>query len=66
MIAFPFVGQEELDIKRLQGRLIERQRTFDIADAQNNVVEHCSLLQVAEALAALFCDSTRLPCDSKR
>src|SRR5713226_4975979 len=42
MITFALVGQEELDIKRLQGRLIERQRTFDIADSQNHVVEHCS------------------------
>jgi hypothetical protein len=30
MIAFTLVGQEELDVKRLQGRLIERQRTFDM------------------------------------
>src|SRR6202022_1269809 len=42
MIAFALVGQEELDIKRLQGRLIERQRTVDIADSQNHVVELCS------------------------
>src|SRR5258708_30956401 len=42
MITFALVGQEELDIKRLQGRLIERQRTLDIADSQNHVVEHCS------------------------
>jgi hypothetical protein len=49
MIAFALVGQEELDIKRLQGRLIERQRTFDIADSQNHVVEHCSLLQITSA-----------------
>src|SRR5260370_33841580 len=42
MITFALVGQEELDIKRLQGRLIERQRTFDITDSQNHVVEHCS------------------------
>src|SRR5712691_7304965 len=35
MIAFALVGQEELDIKRLQGRLIERQRTFDVTDSQN-------------------------------
>src|SRR5579863_5707270 len=37
---FAFVRHEEFDIKRLQGRLIERQRTFDIADGQNNMVEH--------------------------
>src|ERR1700682_3731049 len=42
MITFALVGQEELDIKRLQGRLIERQRAFDITDSQNHVVEHCS------------------------
>jgi hypothetical protein len=35
MIAFALVGQEELDMKRLQGRLIERQRTFDIADSES-------------------------------
>src|SRR5260370_40133534 len=34
MIAFALVGYEELDIKRFQGRLIERQRTFDIADSR--------------------------------
>jgi hypothetical protein len=39
MIAFALVEQEEPDIKRLQGRLIERQRSFDIADSQNPVVE---------------------------
>jgi hypothetical protein len=39
MIAFALVEQEELDIKRLLGRLIERQRSFDIADSQNPVVE---------------------------
>src|SRR6266478_7922857 len=37
---------------RLQGRLIERQRTFDIADSQNHVVEHCSLLQITSASTA--------------
>src|ERR1017187_7551704 len=52
MIAFALVGQEELDIKRLQGRLIERQRTFDIADSQNHVVEHRSLLQITRASKA--------------
>jgi hypothetical protein len=39
MIAFALVKQEEPEIKRLQGRLIERQRSFDIADSQNPVVE---------------------------
>src|SRR5579863_8839873 len=52
MITFALVGQEELDIKRLQGRLIESQRTFDIADSQNHVVEHCSLLQIAQIAEA--------------
>src|SRR5712692_11647376 len=54
MIAFALVGQEELDIKRLQGHLIERQRTFDIADSQNYVVEHCSLLQNHKGFNGLF------------
>jgi hypothetical protein len=39
MTVFALVRQEELDIKRPQGRLIEGQRTFDIADSQNDVVE---------------------------
>src|SRR5207245_9102931 len=40
MTAFALIRHEELDMKRLQGRLIEGQRTFDIADSQNHVVEH--------------------------
>src|SRR5258708_32955623 len=40
MTVFALVRHEEFDIKRLQGRLIESQRTFDIVDSQNNVVEH--------------------------
>src|SRR6267154_2000209 len=40
MTVFALVRHEEFDIKRLQGRLIERQRLFDIADSENNVVEH--------------------------
>jgi hypothetical protein len=44
MTIFALVRHEEFDIKRLQGRLVEHQRTFDIADSQNDVVEHrCSL-----------------------
>jgi len=31
MTAFALVEEEEFDIKRFQGRLVERQRTFDIA-----------------------------------
>src|SRR5881397_1335408 len=46
MTVFALIRHEEFDIKRLQGRLIEGQRTFDIADSQNHVVEHCSLLQI--------------------
>jgi hypothetical protein len=37
------VRHEKFDIERFQGRLIKGQRTFDIADSQNNVVEHRSL-----------------------
>src|SRR5713226_10950 len=40
MTVFALVRHEEFDMKRLQGRLIEGQRTFDIADSENNVVEH--------------------------
>src|SRR5258708_30584366 len=40
MTVFALVRHEELDMKRLQGRIIEGQRTFDIADSQNDVVEH--------------------------
>src|SRR5712692_8681589 len=41
-------------MKRLQGRLIERQRTFDIADSQNYVVAHCSLLLNHKGFNGLF------------
>src|SRR5580658_8906597 len=40
MTVFALIRHEAFDIKRLQGRLIERQRTFDIADSENNVVDH--------------------------
>src|SRR6266478_3982315 len=43
---FALVRHEEFDIKRLQGRFIERQRPFDIADSENNVVEHSSPSQI--------------------
>jgi hypothetical protein len=39
MTVFTIERQKEFDIKRLQGRLIEGQRTIDIADSQNNVIE---------------------------
>src|SRR3989441_11596958 len=52
MTVFALIRHEEFDIKRLQGRLIEGQRTFDIADSQNHVVEHCSLLQITRASTA--------------
>src|SRR5690349_21796031 len=42
MTVLALVRHEEFDMKRLQGRLIEGQRTFDIADGQNDVVEHRS------------------------
>src|ERR1700726_96051 len=42
MAVFALVRHEESDLKRLQGRLIEGQRTFDIAHSQNKVVEHRS------------------------
>jgi hypothetical protein len=35
-----FVGQEELDIQGLQSRVIKRQRAFDIAYSQDDVVDH--------------------------
>ena len=51
-------------MKRLQGRLIERQRTFDIADSQNYVVEHCSLLLNHKGFNGLFTIGYRM--DRKR
>src|SRR4029077_18325249 len=42
MTVFSLVRHEESDQKRLQGGLIESQRTFDVADCQNHVVEHRS------------------------
>jgi hypothetical protein len=44
MTVFALVRHEESDMKRLQGRLIEGQRTFDITDGQNHVVKHRSPL----------------------
>jgi hypothetical protein len=41
---FALIRHDEFDIERLQGHLIEGQRTFHIADSQNNVVEHSSNL----------------------
>src|SRR6266699_478719 len=52
MTVFALVRHEEFDIKRLQGCLIEGQRTFDIADGQNNVVEHSSPSQITSASTA--------------
>src|SRR6266851_5574668 len=52
MNVFALVRHEEFDIKRLQGRLIKGQRTFDIADSQNNVVEHRSPPQITSVSTA--------------
>src|SRR5579864_7760901 len=52
MTVFALVRHEEFDVKRLQGRLIEGQRAFDIADGQNNVVEHRSPPQITSASRA--------------
>src|SRR5207253_6872166 len=52
MTVFALIRHEEFDIKRLQGRLIEGQRTFDIADSQNHVVEHSSPSQITSASTA--------------
>src|SRR5882724_6539551 len=54
MTVFALIRHEEFDIKRLQGRLIEGQRTFDIADSQNDVVEHRSPLQITSASMAFL------------
>src|SRR5438445_4632321 len=43
---------KNLILRRLQDRLIKGQRTFDIADSQDHVVEHCSLLQITRASTA--------------
>src|SRR5258708_34653485 len=55
MTVSALVRHEELDMKRLQGRLVEGQRTFDIADGQNNVVEHRSPLLPLRAADAVIC-----------
>src|SRR3984893_8329179 len=52
MTVFALVRHEEFDVKWLQRRLIEGQRTFDIADSQNNVVEHSSPSQITSASTA--------------
>src|SRR5258707_3501461 len=52
MTVLALVRHEEFDLKRLQGRLIEGQRTFDIADGQNHVVEHRSPPQITSASSA--------------
>ena len=36
----PFVGHEELDVERRQRRFVKRQRVFNIAHGQDNVVDH--------------------------
>src|ERR1700738_5358807 len=56
MTVFALVRHEEFDIKRLQRRLIESQRTFDIADSQNDVVEHRSPLQITSASRRQSCE----------
>src|SRR5260370_4605104 len=40
MTVFALVRHEEFNVKWLQRRLIEGERAFDVADGQNNVVEH--------------------------
>ena len=40
MTVFALVRHEEFKVKRLQRRFIEGERAFDVADGQNNVVEH--------------------------
>src|ERR1700677_3147451 len=42
MPIFPFVRQEELDVERRQGRFVERQRAFNIAYGQDDMVDHFS------------------------
>jgi hypothetical protein len=40
MAMLSFVGKEEPNIQRFQRRVIERQRTFNIAYSQDDVVDH--------------------------
>src|SRR6266542_1675475 len=54
MTVFALVRHEEFDIERLQCRLIKGQRTFDIADSQNDVVEHRSPPQITSVSNGLF------------
>src|ERR1700679_2675783 len=53
MTVFALVGHEEFDVKRLQGCVIEGQRAFDVADGQDDVVEHRSPLQITSASRSL-------------
>src|SRR5258708_28885959 len=50
MTVFALVRHEEFDVKWLQRCFIEGERTFDVADSQNKVIEHmrlvCKVLQV--------------------
>ena len=64
MTVFALVRHEELDFKRLQGRLIKGQRTFDIADSKNNVVERRSPPLNHECFKGLFAIGYRM--DRKR
>jgi hypothetical protein len=54
MTVLALKGHEAFDIERLQGRLVEGQRTLDIADSQNNMVEHRSPLK-SRVLQWPFC-----------
>src|ERR1035438_1427181 len=40
MTTFALVGKEEPDIQGFQCRIVERQRAFDIAYSQDDVVDH--------------------------
>src|SRR5258708_20303531 len=46
MTVFALVRHEEFDVKWLQRCFIEGERTFDVADSQNNLFEHSSPSQI--------------------
>jgi hypothetical protein len=53
MPVLPFVGHEELDVERRQRCFVERQRAFNIAHGQDNVVDHIVPFKTASVSIAL-------------
>jgi hypothetical protein len=47
MAILTLIGHEELDFQGLQSRFVKCQRPLDVAYCQDDVIQHCSLLQIA-------------------